>query len=80
MNLFNRRGSITIDQMPDKSPTSLRKLSDQDLYRFIAGWKEGTADWIGGQVELRRRENEVARWALFVSIVAILVSVAALFR
>lgn len=72
---MNRKSIIALDQLPDKTPASLHRLSDSDLYIFIAGWKEGSADWIAGQVELRRRENLTARQALWVSIISLILSI-----
>jgi hypothetical protein len=75
-----RRGSVSFDQMPNHLPETLRRLSDYDLYRYIAGWREGTENWIGGHVELRRRENAPARFAVAISVLSLIVSVGALFR
>jgi len=77
---WDQRGTVSLNQMPDKSPATLRRLSDPDLHKFIAGWRQGTEDWIAGQSELKRRENGLARWALLVSIISLIVAVAALFR
>lgn len=73
-----RRKQIALDRLPDKTAASLRRLSDPDLFTFISGWKDGSADWIAGQVELRRRESWASRWALGVSIVALITSFVAL--
>lgn len=83
MAIFERGGMInrvplTLETLPDHSSKTLRRLSDEELYEYVAGWKEGTAHWIGGQVELRRRENWVARRALTLSFLALLVSIIAL--
>jgi hypothetical protein len=74
-----RRGSVSLDQLPDKSPATLRGLSDTDLHRFIAGWEPRTADWIAGDSELKRRQNRLARWALGVSVLSLAVAILALF-
>ena len=76
---WDKRGTLSASQMPDKSPATLRRLSDSDLYGYIAGWKPGTADWIAGDAELKRRNNGLARWALAVSILSFVVAVLALF-
>ena len=76
---WNQRGTVRLQQMPDKSPATLRRLSDSELHRFIAGWKPGTADWIAGDAELKRRQSGLARWALGVSILSLVVAVIALF-
>ncbi|AAK23688.1 hypothetical protein EIB18_09100 [Caulobacter vibrioides] len=76
---WDRRGTIHLQQLPNNSPSSLKKLSDEDLTKYIAGWKPGTAEWITGDVELKRRQNGLARLALGVSVLSLLVSIAALF-
>lgn len=76
---WDKRGTVSASQMPDKSPATLRRLSDSDLYGYIAGWKQGTADWIAGDAELKRRHNSLARWALAVGILSLAVAIAALF-
>lgn len=73
-----RRGTVKLEHLPDKSPATLRRLSDPDLYRFIAGWEPGSADWVAGDVELKRRQSSVGRWALAVSVFSLAVSTAAL--
>lgn len=78
MNVLNRK-KLNCGNLPDTSAKSIRQLSDEELHKFIAGWRDGTELRIRGQVELRRREGWVARWALGVSIFALLVSVIALF-
>jgi hypothetical protein len=60
--------------MPDGRPETLRRLSDYDLFRYVAGFHEGTAAHLAGTVELRRRENSTARWALGVSFASLVVS------
>ena len=75
---WDKRGTVTLDQLPDKSPATLKRLSDSDLHQYIGGWRPGTADWITGEAELKRRQNGVARWALAVSILSLLVAIAAL--
>jgi hypothetical protein len=76
---WDKRGTVTLHQLPDKAPATLRRLSDSELHQFIAGWKPGSADWIAGDAELKRRHNGLARWALAVSILSLLVAIAALF-
>ena len=74
------RTPLTLETLPDHSPKSLGRLSDEELYKYIGGWQEGTPFWIGGQVELRRRENWIARRALIVSFLALIVSIIALLK
>lgn len=62
------------------SPEALRSLSDYELYKYIGGWREGTAQHIAGMAELRRRERSIARWAIGISFVSLAVSVFALFK
>ncbi|MFN3582814.1 hypothetical protein [Phenylobacterium sp.] len=76
---WDKRGTVRLQQLPNKSPATLRRLSDSDLHKFIAGWKPGTTDWIAGDAELKRRQNGLARWALGASILSLVVAVIALF-
>mgnify|MGYP001081096911 CR=1 FL=1 len=76
---WDQRGTVRLQQMPDKSPATLRRLSDSELHQFIAGWKPGTADWIAGDAELKRRQNGLAKWALAVSVLSLVVAVMTLF-
>jgi hypothetical protein len=61
--------------MPDKSPATLRRLSDSDLNEFIGGWKAGSADYIAGLREQTRRDG---RPNYRLSVLALLVAIAAL--
>ena len=74
---WDKRGTVALEQMPDGLPETLRRLSDYDLLRYIAGFQEGTAAHLAGSVELRRRENSTARWALAVSVISLIVSAVA---
>jgi hypothetical protein len=74
-----KRKKLNCGNLPDTSAKSIRQLSDEELHKFIAGWRDGTELRIRGEVELRRREGWVARWALGVSMFALFVSVIALF-
>jgi hypothetical protein len=76
---WDKRGTVHLHRLPDNSPTSLTKLSDEHLSEYIAGWKPGTAEWINGNAELKRRQNGLARWALGVSILSLAVSIVAVF-
>lgn len=77
LSALNRK-TLNCGNLPDTSAKSIRQLSDEELHKFIAGWKDGTELRIRGDVELRRREGWVARWALGVSMFALFVSVIAL--
>ncbi|NOT71267.1 MAG: hypothetical protein HOP09_08310 [Hyphomicrobium sp.] len=76
--MFYSRENISLTQLPDTSPATLRKLSDEDLARFIGGWRVGTAEYINGTAELARRQGlptiKIAVAALIVSIVALVAS------
>ena len=76
LKLFRR--DLTVTNLPDHSAKSVRRLSDEELHRYIGGWQQGSELGIRGEVELRRRENWVERWALGVSMLALAVSVTAL--
>jgi hypothetical protein len=58
----------------------LRRLSDADLYRYIAGWREGTEHRLAGEAERARRQAWPARVALILSVVSLIVAVLALFK
>ena len=74
---WGRHQHIPLRQLPDLSQESLRRLSDADLYAFIAGWKPGTENWIAGDAELKRRLNWPSRWAFFISVASLIVSILA---
>jgi hypothetical protein len=61
----------------------LKQMSDSELAEWIAGWKPGTKDYILGMAELDRRKNRgntVRGWiAIAVSVLALIVSIVALF-
>jgi hypothetical protein len=76
---WDRRGTLSLKHLPDTSPKSLNALSDEDLSEFIAGWEPNTKGWIDGNLELMRRQNWPARWSIWISIAALLVSLLALF-
>jgi hypothetical protein len=73
------REKLNLTNLPDHSVKTIRRLSDGGLHRYIAGWLQGSALRIRGEVELRRRQNWVARWPLGVSMVPLIVSAIALF-
>jgi len=80
---MTKRKTVTLTQMRNKNMETLRGLSDEDLHKFIAGWKVGTADHIAGERELRRREGmsvAMRSWiAIGCSVVAVIISFVALF-
>lgn len=63
--------------------SDLRKKTDDELVDYIGGWKTDSRNYLAGMIELRRRQdrpNQIRGWiAIFLSIVAICVSVTALF-
>jgi hypothetical protein len=56
----------------------IRKLGDGALLQELATWKKDSPDWIALSAELRRRESWTSRWALGVSIAALVTSFVAL--
>jgi hypothetical protein len=60
-------------------PEALRELSTHDLYKWVGGWREGTPQHITGMAEIRRRESKTAKWAIWIALGSLLVSIAALF-
>lgn len=78
MIIFNRK-KLAPNQLPDSSPATLRRLSDENLYRWTGGWQEGSALRIAGEVEIRRRESWPARFAIGISMIALIISFAGFF-
>ena len=79
---FERRGSVTIRNMPNKAPTTIRKLSTEDvaeLYRSEGAHDHPSLGGILAGAELRRRENWTARAAISISILSLAVAIASLF-
>ena len=77
---WDRRGSIRIQDITglhELTPDLARRLSDYDLHLMP---QVRTGDSVLQTViaaELRRRENSTARWALAVSVLSLIVAVAA---
>lgn len=63
--------------------SDLRTKSDSELAEWVAGWKPGTKDYILGMAELDRRKNRgntIRGWlAIVISVLALIVSIVALF-
>ena len=74
---WSRRQVIGLHNLPDTTQESLRRLSHSDLCQFIADWAPGTANWIAGDAELKRRLNWPSRWAFFISVASLIVSILA---
>lgn len=66
------------NQMPDYRPSTLRQLPPEQLYLLVAQEGANTMQGVAGRVEMRRRENATARWALGVSILSLIVSAVAI--
>ena len=64
----------------DMNPDTLHELSDHDLYRYVGGWREGTAQHLAGMAEIRRRESKPARVAIGISLASLGVAIFALFK
>lgn len=54
-------GDYPLEQLPSYSSFHLRGLSDDDLARYVAGWKSGTENHIIGIRELERRKSIVSK-------------------
>lgn len=70
---------IPLEQLPNHSSASLRRLSDEDLYRYVAGWRPGVPQHVAAMAEIRRREGKVAWWAIYVSVASLVVAIIAIF-
>lgn len=74
------RGNLSLDTLPDRSKSSLRKLTTEDLteiYRSEGRHDSPSAFGILAELELKRRENWPARAALVLSIISIFISLVA---
>lgn len=79
---IERRGSVTICNMPDRTPQTIRKLSTDDvaeLYRSEGVHDHPSVGGILAGVELRRRENSTARAAISISLFSLAVAIASTF-
>jgi len=69
--------------MPDDSFATIRRLSDDDLHRLMAGQKPHTAQYIAASREVQWRQDRThlfAQWtAVAISIVSLIVAVVAIF-
>jgi hypothetical protein len=54
-------GDYALEHLPGTSSIHLRGLSDDDLARYVAGWKQGTENHIIGTRELQRRASLISR-------------------
>lgn len=75
---WDKRGTLRLDQMPVFDRSTIKRLSDEELLQFISGWGEQFWQHRLGQMELRRREQSTARWALGISFLSLVVAVVAL--
>lgn len=72
---FERRGSITVMNMPDSSRRTIQRLSTEDVLELVRSEDNRSVRGLLAHMEARRRENWTARAALSVSIVALVVAV-----
>ena len=73
-----RSGSVKADQIPGWTERAVRGLSLSDLLTLMEGFYPNSLAHRLCELELRRRESWVPRWALGVSILALAVAVAAI--
>jgi hypothetical protein len=71
---FEGRGKHNLGSMPSSTLESIRKLSTEDLIQFISQNSETSTTRHLADHELRRRENWTGRFALAISILALVVS------
>jgi hypothetical protein len=72
--LFERRGTIKLDQMPDTTIDIIRRLSTQDVLELIRSEEGRSVRGLLAQMEKKRREDWTGRAALVVSILALIVA------
>jgi len=62
----------------------LRRMSDKELYGWIADWKPSTEKYIAGMQELRRRSEapiNIRAWvAIGISLLSLIIAAIALFK
>lgn len=75
---FERRGTVTVRSMPDDSWRTIRRLPTADVLELIRSEDDRSVRGLQAHMELRRREEFTARFALTVSILALATSVAAI--
>ena len=82
MGWFTRRKPTPLEYLVDAERSGLRDLSPGDLAEYTAGWAPGTKNRLLGEAEMRRREtwSGPVRLSLGLSIVALAISLVALFR
>lgn len=73
-----RPGSVKADQIPAWDERAVRGLSLFDLLAQMQGSQPNTVPFRMCEIELRRRESWVARWALGTSMLALLISIVAI--
>lgn len=73
-------GDYPLEHLPNYSAMALRGLSDDDLLKYIGGWKDGHEHRIAGMRELARRDQQPtarrAQRALVISCASLVVSIA----
>lgn len=74
-----RPGSVEPKQIPGWNERAVRGLKLEALLEQMQGFASNTLPHRLCEVELRRREGWVARWALAISMLALLVSFSSLF-
>jgi hypothetical protein len=81
--MYFRRKTVPLDQMPDDSFATIRRLSDDDLHRLIAGESPHSARHIAASREVQWRQDRthvIAQWtAVLISIGSLVVALFALF-
>ena len=73
-----RPGSVKRNQIPAWDERSVRGLELLDVLGELAGHDPKSTPHLLLSVELRRRENWIARWSLGLSFAAFIISVVAL--
>jgi hypothetical protein len=72
--LFERRGSIKLDQMPGTTIEIIRRLATPDILELIRSEGDRSVRGLLAQMEKKRREDWTARAALAVSVLALIVA------
>jgi hypothetical protein len=71
---FEGRGSITLSNMPDNTPKTIRRLATEDVLELIRSEDTRSVRGLAAHMELRRRQEWTARAALIIAVAALIVS------
>lgn len=72
--VFERRGTVDIQHMPDNTGAAVRKLSTEDVLELIRSEDTRSVKGLLAHMERQRRQDWTARASLVLSVIALVVS------